>query len=288
MMTSKERINRILGFQTPDRVGIKDLFWDETRASWQKALKSDLDDYFDYDIRTLEIEKPIGDPDLKDFFSDRNKDRFLAMSFSEPFQRYVGRYGLETALENIAKDPKAVFKEFKEDLDIILSRALAILDKGYEFDGLWLFGDLAHDHGTFFSPEFYEKYLFCFHKEICYFFASYGMPTILHSDGNIAGIIPLLIEAGFKALHPIQYSAGLDIGKLKREYRKEVVFFGNFGIEMMNFPRAKLKDALLKRLEIYKEGGGYIFGLDSPLGPQTNLDDYKFMLDTVKEHGRYK
>ena len=288
MMTSKERINRILNFQTPDRVGIKDLFWDETRDSWQKALDADLDDYFDYDIRALGIEESVDDSGrLKKFFSDKNKDRFLAMSFSEPFQRYVARYGLEPALENIAKEPKSVFKEFKEDLDNILSRAIDILDRGYEFDGLWLFGDLAHAQGTFFSPEFYKKYLFCFHKEICYFFASYGIPTILHSDGNIAGIIPLLIEAGFKALHPVQYSAGLDIGKLKREYKKEMAFFGNFDIDMMNFPREKLKTMLLRRLDICKEGGGYIFGLDSPLGPRTNLEDYKFILDMVKKHGRY-
>ncbi len=287
MMTSKERIGRILNFQTPDRIGIKDLFWDETRASWHKALESDPDDYFDYDIRTLNLEESVDDAGIKAFFSGKNKERFLALSFSEPFQRYVGRVGLMAALEDIAKNPKGVFRKFKDDLDGILSRAIGILDKGYEFDGLWLFGDLAHNGGTFFSPEFYKKYLFCFHKEICYFFASYGIPTILHSDGNIAGIIPLLIEAGFKALHPIQYSAGLDIGRLKREYKKRIAFFGNFDMEMMRFPRMKLKDALLRRLEICKEGGGYIFGLDSPLGPHTNLEDYKFIMDTVKEHGRY-
>jgi len=54
-MISKERINRILNFQTPDRVGIKDLFWDETLISWQKRINRDPEDYFDFDIKATTI-----------------------------------------------------------------------------------------------------------------------------------------------------------------------------------------------------------------------------------------
>jgi hypothetical protein len=287
MMTSKERINRILDFQTPDRVGIKDLFWDETRRSWQRGLKVDLEDYFDFDIRALDIERPVEDRDLSEFFSPRNKDRFMAISFREPFQRYVDKVGLERALENIGKRPKAVFAEFKSGLDEILSKVISILDKGYKFDGLWLFGDLAHGQDIFFSPEFYEKYLFGFHREVCYFFASWGIPTILHSDGNISRIIPLLIKAGFRALHPVQYSAGLDIRDLKREYKRDVVFFGNFDIGILAYPREILETFLIERLDACKGDGGYIFGFDGPLGPDAKFEDYQFVLETVKAHGRY-
>ncbi len=286
-MTSKERINRILEFKTPDRVGIKDLFWDETRTRWQKGLREDLEDHFDFDIRVLDIEKPVKKEDLDSFFSRRNKDRFTAISFCEPFQRYVDKVGLERALEEIGKAPHEVFKSFKADLDRTLSKAISILDRGYEFDGLWLFGDIAHRQGLFFSPQFYEKYLFGFHKEICYFFASYGIPTILHSDGDISNIIPHLIKAGFRALHPVQYSAGLDIRDLKREYKKDIVFFGNFDLDILSLPRKALREVLVERLEMCKEGGGYIFGLDGPLGPDARFEDYQFVVKTVKEHGRY-
>jgi len=246
-----------------------------------------VEDYFDFDIRVLDIEKRLTDRDLAEFFSDKNSNRFRAMSFREPFQHYVDKVGLEQALENIGRMPEAVFSEFKKDLDKVLSKAIGVLDKGYKVDGLWLFGDLAYSQGLFFSPEFYEKHLFGFHKEVCYFFASYGIPAILHSDGNISTIIPQLIKAGFRALHPIQYSAGLDITDLKREYKKDIVFFGNFDIDMVRFPRDILKRSLIKRLDMCKEGGGYIFGLDGPLGPDVKVEDYQFIVETVKEHGRY-
>ncbi len=287
MMTSKERISRILSFETPDRVGIKDLFRDETRASWQRSVGEDLEEYFDFDIRTLNIDKDLSPSQLEAYFAGAKKDRFLALSFSEPFQRYVEKSGLVRALENIGNNPDEAAAEFKADLDQILSRAVGILDRGYEFDGLWLFGDLAHNKDLFFSPEFYSKHLFGFHKEICYFFASYGIPTILHSDGNISRIIPQLIEAGFRALHPVPYSAGLDIKELKREYKNDIAFFGNFDLDIFRMPRQVLEDLIPAHLDICKENGGYIFGFDGPLGPATNIDDYRFVLDIVKEHGRY-
>jgi hypothetical protein len=287
MMTSKERITRILDFKTPDRVGMKDLFWEETKRSWQRGLNDDLEDHLNFDIRVLDIEEPVDENGIRDFFSGRNKERFLAVSFREPFQRYADEVGLETALEKIGKNPKEAVGKFKQDLDVKLSRALEILDKGYVFDGVWLFGDLAHEADLFFSCEFYERYLFGFHKEICYFFASHGIPTILHSDGNISKIIPLLIKAGFRALHPVQYSAGLNIIDLKRRYKNEIAFFGNFDIDTLRFPREALKDIMLERLDVCKEGGGYIFGLDGPIGPKTRMEDYEFVLDLVKEYGRY-
>jgi uroporphyrinogen decarboxylase len=122
---------------------------------------------------------------------------------------------------------------------------------------------------------------------VCYFFASWGIPTILHSDGNISRIIPLLIKAGFRALHPVQYSAGLDIRDLKREYKRDVVFFGNFDIGILAYPREILETFLIERLDACKGDGGYIFGFDGPLGPDAKFEDYQFVLETVKAHGRY-
>jgi len=287
MITSRDRIKAILDFKTPDRVGLMDVFWDETRTRWSEKLKSTPEDFFDFDIRLLDIERDISEDALKHFFLGQHKNRFLAFSFREPFQRYADRVGLETALEHIGRDPRHVFAVFKKELDKTLTRAISILDRGYSFDGLWLFGDLAHTNGLFFSEEFYRRYLFPFHKEICYFFASYGIPTIMHSDGNISKIIPLLIEAGLRALHPLQATAGLDVKSLKKEYRNEIVFCGNFDLDLLRVPQEKARGIVIERLQAYKEGGGYIFGLDGPVSPDIDLDDYTFIIDLVKEYGKY-
>ncbi len=287
MMTSKERIKRILDFKTPDRIGIMDMFWSETKRNWQALLNKEPEEHFDMDIRVLDCDRDIGRGVLNEFFSEINENRFLALSIRDPFQRYVDDVGLEIALENIGKDPKGAFKNFKKGLDEVLTRAIGILDKGYDFDGIWVFGDLAHKTGIFFSKEFYEKYLFPFHKEICYFFASYGIPTILHSDGNVSPIILLLIKAGFRALHPLQYTAGMDVELLKKEYKNDLVFFGNFDIDLLTLPKERVRSFLVERLEVFKEGGGYIFGLDGPIGPSAKIEDYSFILNIVKRYGRY-
>ncbi|MFH1995672.1 MAG: uroporphyrinogen decarboxylase family protein [Candidatus Omnitrophota bacterium] len=287
MLTSKNRIKKILDFETPDRVGLMDMFWDETRAAWGETLQTTPEEFFDFDIRLFDLEKKITKKRLDTFFSPALEDRFLALSFSEPFQKYADKVGLQNALEDVAKDPKRLFRAFKKDLDTTLTRAVGILDKGYRFDGLWLFGDLAHQRGPFFSEEFYRRYLFPFHKEISYFFASYGVPTILHSDGNITDFIPYLIEAGFRALHPLQASAGLDAAALKREYKNEIVLCGNIDITLAKTAGSAGKDRLIERVHSCKEGGAYIFGLDGPVGPDIGLEEYKLIQEIVKEHGKY-
>ena len=41
---------------------------------------------------------------------------------------------------------------------------------------------------------------------------------ILHSDGDIRKLIPLLIEAGFDCLQPLEVKASMDVIELKKQY----------------------------------------------------------------------
>ena len=55
----------------------------------------------------------------------------------------------------------------------------------------------------------------------------YGLKVAMHSCGDIHQIIPDLIEIGIEILNPIQVSAAhMDPAVLKREYGKDLVFFG--------------------------------------------------------------
>ncbi len=57
--------------------------------------------------------------------------------------------------------------------------------------------------------------------------SAYGLKVAMHSCGDIHQIIPDLIEIGIEILNPIQVSAAhMDPAVLKREYGKDLVFFG--------------------------------------------------------------
>jgi len=47
------------------------------------------------------------------------------------------------------------------------------------------------------------------------------------------------------------------------------------------------KAFIAERLMAYKEGGGYIFGLDGPVGPGIGFEDYEQILEIVRTYGKY-
>jgi uroporphyrinogen decarboxylase len=56
-------------------------------------------------------------------------------------------------------------------------------------------------------------------------FREAGLPVILHSDGDIAQILPDLVEIGLTALNPIQPEV-LDIRWLKQTFGERLAFYG--------------------------------------------------------------
>lgn len=56
------------------------------------------------------------------------------------------------------------------------------------------------------------------------------IPVSYHSDGNCRDIIPDLIEIGVTVLNPVQPEC-LDIAEVKKEFRKDLVFWGGIGTQ---------------------------------------------------------
>jgi len=267
-MTSKERIKRVFNFERPDRIPTYDLIQSEMYP----------EDYFDFDIALL---------GSRDTEASGSKNKFRMLVAIDPFEDLSCAFGLEGLLEKIAKDPVSVFDEFKKSAAKTIKRLDVALGRDRDIDGIWLWSDMAYKNGLFFSTPFYKNSLFPLHKEICSFSASKGLPVIMHSDGNLNSIMPLLVEAGFSGLHPAESSAGMDLEDLKTKYKNKIVFMGNFKLDLLRHDNIEeLVSTFKGRLDIAVEGGGYIFGFESPISSDIDIDKYKLVLDIVRGYGR--
>ncbi len=267
-MTSKERIKKVFNFERPDRIPTYDLI----------QSKMYPEDYFDFDIVLL---------GCRDTEESRSKNKFRMLVAIDPFEDLSCAFGLESFLQKIAKDPVSVFDEFKRSTSKTIKRLDVALGRDSDIDGIWLWSDMAYKKGLFFSTSFYENSLFPLHKEICSFSASKGLPVIMHSDGNLNSIIPLLIEAGFSGLHPVESSAGMDLEELKKKYKNKIVLMGNFQLDLLRHDNIEdLVSTFKRRLDIAVEGSGYIFGFESPISSDIDIGKYKLLLDIVRRYGR--
>ncbi len=87
--------------------------------------------------------------------------------------------------------------------------------------------------------------------------------TFIHSCGAVRPFLPEFIEAGFDVLNPVQCSAkGMDPRELKREFGKDLVFWGGGVDTQKTLPFGAPDDVyreVRERIDIFAPGGGFVF-----------------------------
>jgi len=283
-MNSKERISKILNFQTPDRMGIYDFFLDSTVEDWKAdGLPEDArpEGYFNLDLYIVKLEDV-----LIDNFVVGREDKFRVLSFSEPFQRLCDLFGREEILRRLARYPKELKANLVNETYSLLASLKKALGKGVVFDGAWAWGDIAYSKGLFFSPSWYRENLFPLHKKIFQSLSSREMFVFFHSEGNMYDIMPCLLEAGVRALHPLEGEGGMDIERLIKEYRNDMVFMGHIDIAGMA-GQGSFPDILREKVELLKKSCSYIYSASYPIMPNVSFKNYKMAIEALTAEGAY-
>ncbi len=113
----------------------------------------------------------------------------------------------------------------------------------------------------------------------------------LHSCGSVREVIPDLIEIGLDILNPVQVSAvGMDSAELKREFGKDLVFWGG-GVDTQRvLPYGtpdEVRTEVRRRLEDFMPGGGYVFNPVHNIQGDVPTENLMAMWETLQEYGVY-
>lgn len=219
----------------------------------------------------------------------RRQGRYVVLSVLDPFECTWHKIGPEAQLMALVTDPDWLRDMYEADVRLVEDAFEDLWGRGLRPDGLWIFGDIAYNHGLFFSPRVYREVLMPFHRRLADLGHRYGCQVIYHSDGDVRQAIPLLIEAGMDCLHPLEVKAGVDIRPLKKEYGDRLAFIGNIDARLFQANDLDgLRREILEKVPVAMAGGGYIFHSDHSLPPGTRLETYRFALELVNECGTYR
>jgi uroporphyrinogen-III decarboxylase len=124
--------------------------------------------------------------------------------------------------------------------------------------------DFGTQRGLFISRQAYRDLFKPFHKAVNdKIHELTNWKTFIHSCGAVSELIPDFIEAGFDILNPVQCSAdGMDPAILKKEFGKDVVFWGGGVDTQKTLPFGtpeQIYREVFERIEIFAEGGGFVF-----------------------------
>jgi uroporphyrinogen decarboxylase len=144
--------------------------------------------------------------------------------------------------------------------------------------------DLGTQRGLQLSPELYCEMIKPYHRKVWQYIKNKSKkPLLLHSCGSIYELIPDLIEAGVDALNPIQVTAAnMDTKKLKKEFGKDLTFWGGGCDTQTILARgtpADVRKEVRKRVEDLSKGGGFVFcqvhNIQANIPPQNILAMYE-------------
>ena len=157
-------------------------------------------------------------------------------------------------------------------------------------DGIWLYEDLGYKNGLFASPRLLREIIFPYYKEMVDFFHGYDLPVVLHTCGSTAQALPLIVEAGFDALNPMERKAkDNDPFVFAEQYGDKLAFIG--GLDARVF-ESNDKEVIRREVTNYIEGmkargARLIFASDHSISTNTRYESYCYAVDVYREHMTY-
>ena len=216
----------------------------------------------------------------------REKQRFVLLSFRCPWNLAWRMHGFENTLRDMALAPDLIRRMFVDITDFQIAMISLLCEQGYEYDGLELRVDCASRNGLLFSEPFYEDLLLPHHQRLCDFTAERNLPLIIDNDGNMNALLSYHEQIGVRGLFPLEVKAGMDVRELKHRY-PSFVYSGNIDARVMSRSRAEIEEEIASKIAVAGQGGGYIYHVDHSVPPDVSLDNYEFVLETVRRHGDY-
>ena len=152
--------------------------------------------------------------------------------------------------------------------------------------------DLGMQDRPLLRTELYRQVVKPHHSRLFRFArANCSARLLLHTDGAVAPLIPDLIEMGIDALNPVQVSAaGMDPATLKREFGREITFWGGGCDSQSVLPFGtpqQVTDEVKRRIDALAPGGGFIFGPIHNIQAGVPLDNIVTMFRVAREYGVY-
>jgi hypothetical protein len=152
-------------------------------------------------------------------------------------------------------------------------------------DAIQLCVDYGNKNGPWLSPQMFEKFVKPALARHVNAFKRKGAFVVLHSDGNIAPLIPHIVDAGVDTYQGIDVMAGMSLAEVKRKYGDKLCLVGNVDPRVIEF--GTLEDVEREVDRCLREGGkeGYVLSASANISVCTNARNFIHMIEYAKKRG---
>ena len=217
----------------------------------------------------------------------RLRDKYVLCYSYGPWEAIWRMHGFEQSLLDVHDNPTFIGEMANAHVDLVIATLARARDEGIVPDGYYMGEDLGYRSGTLFSPRSYRDVLWPAQRRLGDYLHSQNISFFMHTDGDIRAIIPDLIGAGIEVLQPLEARVGLHVRDLKREYGKDLCFFGNISVEALAGSKEVIEQEVREKVLAAMPGGGYIYHSDHSVPHNVSFEQYQYALQMVRKYGTY-
>lgn len=320
-MLPKERIDAALHFREPDRPPHFEQVFELTREAFGQDMPDEQSIHeaqgearlglfrqcAELYARTVErfqwdavliwrpaMVKPVDDPDHPAYEFIPYLKRYLRERFG--YEIPVGAFVWESFISldtvkdymdfsiRLYEEPEELDAWAKQMYDAALVHAARLIDAGADF--INVNSDHAMNGNTFLRPEQFHRFVYPYVKALVSYIHSRGPWVMMHSDGNLMGILGQILDIGPDILQSIDPMAGMDIRRVKQIAGKRMGLMGNVQCSLLqDGPAEKIIASADYCLTNGAPGGGYIYSTSNTIFRGIPLSNYQLMVDYF--HGKF-
>jgi hypothetical protein len=189
--------------------------------------------------------------------------------------------GIEPHLYALHDQPELIHR-INEDQCSWIERQIDILAEDFAPDFVTLAEDMSYNHGPMLSRRTFETLLAPYYRRIVPAFHRRGIKVIVDSDGDVARLLPWLVEVGTDGILPLERQAGCDINRLQDAF-PEQVFIGHYDKMVMPLGEAAMR-AEFERLLPAMRRGRFIPSVDHQTPPGVSYAQYQIYMRLFREY----
>lgn len=309
-MNSRERVLKTLAHTEPDRVPYNLRPSEKMKERLQQEQHDpgvDFSDFFCHDIRYVSIPLPEcpGDVPQYDWVPRPKAEAIVECEakckalqgrgfavcgayscgvFEQAKHWFGDAATLTMPFEDPARLERALDKITAWKMDVYGAYAHAGVDI------VWIGDDLGMQQNLIMSPDQYREWYRPCHRRIVEHLRRIraDIRIAFHCCGYVTKLIPDLIEVGIDILEAVQAEC-MDIGQLKREFGKNLSFWGGVGAQsvLARTTPAEVIEGIRRTLETMAPGGGYIAAPCHTLTDEVPWESVLAFHEAVQRYGAY-
>lgn len=147
--------------------------------------------------------------------------------------------------------------------------------------------DIGHNNGLMINPVMFGEIFPHRMKRLIAPAQELGKLILMHTDGKMDEILPILYDVGIDAVHPVEPESN-DIFEVKRQWAGKMAVVGNIPTVLLAYGTKEEIDETVREYCVrLGPGGGWVLGSSTSIMEGVKPENFVAMVEATHKYGRY-